>query len=89
MAASTDELLPAYEGLLRAQSAALRGPEAAAPLSVDDALTSGAALRNKVVVVTGAASGFGKSYAIQAAKFGCVRPLPPSSRSPAQSGEVR
>ncbi|GAA5936611.1 hypothetical protein JCM3775_000147 [Rhodotorula graminis] len=70
MAASTDELLPAYQGLLRAQSASLRGPEAAAPLSVDDALTSGAALRGKVVVVTGAASGFGKAYAIQVAKFG-------------------
>lgn len=75
MTTSTDELLPAYQGLLRAQSAALRGPEAAAPLSVDDALTSGSALRGKVVVVTGAASGFGKAYAIQVAKFGCVRPL--------------
>ncbi|GAA5835902.1 hypothetical protein JCM9279_002138 [Rhodotorula babjevae] len=70
MTASTEELAPAFQGLLGAQSAALRRPEDAAPLSVDDALTSGAALRGKVVVVTGAASGFGRAYAIQAAKFG-------------------
>lgn len=60
MSASTDEVPPAIDGLLRAQSAALRRPEDATALTVDDALTAGSALKGKVVVVTGAANGFGR-----------------------------
>ncbi|TNY18539.1 hypothetical protein DMC30DRAFT_50254 [Rhodotorula diobovata] len=70
MSASTDEVPPAIDGLLRAQSAALRRPEDATALTVDDALTAGSALKGKVVVVTGAANGFGRAYANKVAEFG-------------------
>lgn len=77
MSASTDEVPPAIDGLLRAQSAALRRPEDATALTVDDALTAGSALKGKVVVVTGAANGFGRAYANKVAEFGCVNEVAP------------
>ncbi|GAA5829579.1 hypothetical protein JCM3770_002689, partial [Rhodotorula araucariae] len=68
--ATYEELAPAFAGLLLAESAALRATARAVPLDNDDALAAGAGLGGKVVVVTGAASGFGRAYASKAAHLG-------------------
>ncbi|BGP38570.1 hypothetical protein JCM10449v2_002505 [Rhodotorula kratochvilovae] len=68
--ATPEALSPALEGLLRSESASLRATAHAVPLGIDDALSAGASLRGKVVVITGAASGFGRGYAKKAAELG-------------------
>ncbi|GAA6037208.1 hypothetical protein JCM8097_008621 [Rhodosporidiobolus ruineniae] len=70
MSTSQDLAAAALAQLMREQSAALRQDDQAEPLSVDDALSHGAGLRGKVVVVTGSGAGFGASYARTVAKFG-------------------
>ncbi|GAA5923008.1 hypothetical protein JCM1841_000281 [Sporobolomyces salmonicolor] len=67
---SSDDPSPALAQLFQQQSAALRSDRALSPLEAEEALGTGPLLKGKVVVVTGAASGFGKAYAKQAARFG-------------------
>ncbi|GAA6011262.1 hypothetical protein JCM10207_008281 [Rhodosporidiobolus poonsookiae] len=57
--------------LLQEQSAQQREADSAVPLALDEALAYGEErLRDRVVVVTGAGSGFGRAYALKAAQFG-------------------
>ncbi|GAA5949880.1 hypothetical protein JCM21900_004237 [Sporobolomyces salmonicolor] len=67
---SSDDPAPALAHFFQQQSAALRSDRALSPLEAEEALGTGPLLKGKVVVVTGAASGFGKAYAKQAARFG-------------------
>ncbi|GAA5884419.1 hypothetical protein JCM6882_005245 [Rhodosporidiobolus microsporus] len=67
---SVDAATPALAELMRQQAAEFRNDASAVPLNVDEALAYGENLRGKVVVVTGAASGFGKQYALVAARNG-------------------
>ncbi|GAA5892597.1 hypothetical protein JCM5296_006171 [Sporobolomyces johnsonii] len=67
---SSGDPTPALAQLFQQHSAGLRSDSALTPLEADEALGAGPALKGKVVVVTGAASGFGKAYAKQAAAFG-------------------
>lgn len=64
----------AFASLVQRESALLRSapPPEASALQVDDALSYGAALKGKVVVVTGAGSGFGRAYARKVGELGCV-----------------
>ncbi|GAA5884424.1 hypothetical protein JCM6882_005246 [Rhodosporidiobolus microsporus] len=70
MNALNETTASAFADLVRQQAAELRNGTTPKPLNVDEALSDGEKLRDKVVVVTGAASGFGKAYALAAAKFG-------------------
>lgn len=74
--ANAPEDASAFASLVQRESALLRSqapqaPEATA-VPIDDALSYGAALKGKVVVVTGAGSGFGRAYARKVAELGCV-----------------
>lgn len=62
----------AYASLVQRESALLRSapPPEAIALGVDDALSYGAALKGKVIIVTGAGSGFGRAYARKVGEFG-------------------
>ncbi|GAA5829446.1 hypothetical protein JCM11251_005055 [Rhodosporidiobolus azoricus] len=70
MSETPDAATAALGELMRQQAAEYRNDQTAIPLNVDEALAYGENLEGKVVVVTGAASGFGKQYAIVAAKNG-------------------
>ncbi|BGP14523.1 hypothetical protein JCM10213_005188 [Rhodosporidiobolus nylandii] len=65
-----DYTAAALADMLKQQAAQQRSDPNATPLDVDDALAHGASLKGKVVVVTGAASGFGKEYSKKAASYG-------------------
>jgi hypothetical protein len=83
MVAETDVASAALGQLLQQQAAKVRNDEVNVPLSEDEALEHAASLRGKVVVVTGAGSGFGKQYSILAASHGCVvRSLSPRNGVP-------
>lgn len=66
------DTLAAFTDFTSQQSAELRNGGTAQPLGVDEALAEGGRLKDKVVVVTGAGSGFGKAFSLAAARFGCV-----------------
>ncbi|GAA6003154.1 uncharacterized protein JCM10292_002894 [Rhodotorula paludigena] len=68
--AGEEEHTAAVTSYLAEQASRLRSSNSAVALSNEDALSAGADLRGKVVVITGAASGFGRSYALKAAQLG-------------------
>ncbi|GAA5976124.1 hypothetical protein JCM10908_005391 [Rhodotorula pacifica] len=67
-----DESASAFASLIQRESAQLRSapPREAIPLDIDDALSYGASLKGKVVIVTGAGSGFGRAYARKLGEIG-------------------
>jgi hypothetical protein len=71
--AETDVASAALGQLLQQQAAKQRNEEDTIPLNIDEALQDAATLRGKVVVVTGAGSGFGREYSVLAASYGCVQ----------------
>ncbi|GAA5950775.1 hypothetical protein JCM8115_004969 [Rhodotorula mucilaginosa] len=70
--ANATEDASAFASLVQRESALLRSapPPEATALEVDDALSYGAALKGKVVIVTGAGSGFGRAYARKVGELG-------------------
>ncbi|BGP23408.1 short-chain dehydrogenase/reductase SDR family protein [Rhodotorula toruloides] len=68
---SNEDASAAIGELIRQQSAEVRQTRASIPLNIDEAWACGEAdLRDKVVVVTGAGSGFGKGFSLKAGQFG-------------------
>ncbi|GAA5865234.1 hypothetical protein JCM3774_004903 [Rhodotorula dairenensis] len=63
----------AFAALIQRETAQYRSsapPPAALALDLDDALSYGAALKGKVVIVTGAGSGFGRAYSRKVGELG-------------------
>lgn len=73
---STPDDPQAFAALVQRESASLRSapPPGAAALDLDECLAHGAELKDKVVLVTGSGSGFGRAYARKVASFGYVHP---------------
>ncbi|BGP54456.1 hypothetical protein JCM8202_001534 [Rhodotorula sphaerocarpa] len=69
---STPDDPQAFAALVQRESASLRSapPPGAAALDLDECLAHGAELKDKVVLVTGSGSGFGRAYARKVASFG-------------------
>lgn len=78
---SKEDASAAIGELIKQQSAEVRQTPASIPLNIDEAWACGEEdMKGKVVVVTGAGSGFGKGFSLKAGQFGCVSSrLVPSS----------
>lgn len=65
----------AFAALVQREAAQYRAspPPAAAAVDLDDAVSYGAALKGRVVLVTGAGSGFGRAYSRKVGHLGYVR----------------
>lgn len=70
---SNEDASAAIGELIKTQSAEVRQTHASIPLNIDEAFACGEAdLKGKVVVVTGAGSGFGRGFSLKAGQYGCV-----------------
>ncbi|BGO90223.1 hypothetical protein NBRC10512_002426 [Rhodotorula toruloides] len=68
---SNEDASAAIGELIKTQSAEVRQTHASIPLNIDEAFACGEAdLKGKVVVVTGAGSGFGRGFSLKAGQYG-------------------